>query len=298
MTKTLRLGILGMSEGNGHPYSWAAIFNGYDFKAMASCPFPAIPDYLARQSFPEDAIADAHVTHIWTQERQISAHIAQASLIEHIVDDYHDMIGYVDAVLLARDDAENHIKMAYPFLEAGLPIFIDKPIALNREDLEMILAREQYPGQVFSCSALRYAKEMQMSSVDRDELGTIHHVYASVPKFWNTYAVHIIEPTLMAIGNQGLLDQVCAMRIKDKSLVNVTWESGVSATFASLGKVVCPISMRIYGEGAFKEYVCRDTFAAFRASLIAFVDGVRLRRRVIPREVLESIVEIVERGAA
>ena len=25
---TLKLGIIGLSEGNGHPYSWSAIFNG------------------------------------------------------------------------------------------------------------------------------------------------------------------------------------------------------------------------------------------------------------------------------
>ena len=26
----IRLGIIGMTEGNGHPYSWSAIFNGYN----------------------------------------------------------------------------------------------------------------------------------------------------------------------------------------------------------------------------------------------------------------------------
>lgn len=26
----IRLGMVGMTEGNGHPYSWSAIFNGYD----------------------------------------------------------------------------------------------------------------------------------------------------------------------------------------------------------------------------------------------------------------------------
>ncbi len=34
------LGIIGMSPGNGHPYSWAAIFNGYNKEKMAKCPFP------------------------------------------------------------------------------------------------------------------------------------------------------------------------------------------------------------------------------------------------------------------
>ena len=33
----LRVGILGLSEGNGHPYSWSAIFNGFD--KTKECPF-------------------------------------------------------------------------------------------------------------------------------------------------------------------------------------------------------------------------------------------------------------------
>ena len=48
----LKFGVIGMSEGNGHPYSWSAIFNGYDADAMRDCPFPAIPEYLARRRFP------------------------------------------------------------------------------------------------------------------------------------------------------------------------------------------------------------------------------------------------------
>ena len=34
----------------------------------------------------------------------------------------------VDAVILARDDIENHLKMTEIFLEKKIPIFIDKLI--------------------------------------------------------------------------------------------------------------------------------------------------------------------------
>lgn len=298
MTKNLRLGILGMSEGNGHPYSWAAIFNGYNPEMMANCPFPVIPEYLAKQSFPEDAISDAKVTHIWTQDRRISERIARASLIERVVTDYRDMVGQVDAILLARDDAENHVEMSQPFLDAGLPVFIDKPIALNRRELATIFDREQFPGQVFSCSALRFAREMQLNLSDRNELGKIRHAYATVPKSWKTYAAHIIEPVLLAIGDQGLLEQVDVTKIDDKSLVTTTWQSGVSAIFATLGKTVCPLGMTLYGEKSFKEYVFHNTFAAFKASLQAFIDGVRSRQCMIRLQDIKAIVEIIERGAA
>ena len=32
--KQIKIGILGYTEGNGHPYSWSAMFNGYDKEIM------------------------------------------------------------------------------------------------------------------------------------------------------------------------------------------------------------------------------------------------------------------------
>lgn len=294
----LRLGILGMSEGNGHPYSWSAIFNGYDPQAMAKCPFPVIPDYLSRQTFPQDSISNARVTHIWTQSRLVSEHIAAASLIDHVVDDYRAMIGHVDAVLLARDDAENHLEMSRPFLQAGLPIFIDKPIALSRDTLASILALEQFPGQVFSCSAMRYARELQVTDADRAQIGPVRAIYATTPKKWGTYAVHIIEPVLLALGDQGDIEQVTPMTSGDTTIVTVRWSSGAMATFAALGSVTAQIQIMLYGLHSSKTLTFSDTFPAFRASLAAFVDSVRTRSRVIPTTHMEQVVAIIERGMA
>jgi len=43
---TLRLGILGFSEGNGHPFSFGAIVNGYDDAAFARVGWDGIHAYL------------------------------------------------------------------------------------------------------------------------------------------------------------------------------------------------------------------------------------------------------------
>ena len=186
----LKLGILGLSEGNGHPYSWSAICNGYDPDAMRACPFPVIPEYLGRQSFPDDAIAEATVTHIWTQERTISEHVARAALISNVVDRYEDMIGQVDGILLARDDAENHLIMSEPFLRAGLPIYIDKPMALSRKEADRMYLRQKYEGQIFTCSALAFAKELMITPQDRDRLGSIGRIEGTTMKDWPKYSPH------------------------------------------------------------------------------------------------------------
>ena len=43
--ESIRLAMVAMVEGNGHPYSWSAIINGrYDAEAMASRGYPVIPE--------------------------------------------------------------------------------------------------------------------------------------------------------------------------------------------------------------------------------------------------------------
>jgi len=205
MAKKIKLGIIGMSQGNGHPYSWSAIFNGYDEKAMQDCPFPAIPDYLGQRQFPEEGLGDlGKVTHIWTQEKKISENIAKAAKIPTVVAQMEDLIGEVDAILLARDDSENHYQMALPFLKVGLPIFIDKPLALTETEAKKILEAQQYKNQIFSCSSIRFAQELQVSEKDRNEIGEILYVEASVPKKWDTYAVHVIEPLISQLPLYGV----------------------------------------------------------------------------------------------
>lgn len=47
-----KIAMLGMVEANGHPYSWSAMFNGYDKEAMEDCGYPVIPRYLEKE--PEE----------------------------------------------------------------------------------------------------------------------------------------------------------------------------------------------------------------------------------------------------
>ena len=208
MSSKIRLGVLGMSPGNGHPYSWSAICNGYDKKFMDECPFPVIPAYLYKENYPQNFISDAVVTHIWTQDRKISEHVARASKIENIVDNYEDMIGKVDAVLLARDDAENHLEMSRPFLESGTMIYIDKPLAFDLKTAQEIFSLEQFEGQIFSCSALRYARELNETLDKISEVGNISYVEAHIIKLWNTYSAHIIDPVLRIIGDDNEIKDI------------------------------------------------------------------------------------------
>ena len=81
----IRLAMLGMVDGNGHPYSWSAMFNGYDAEQMASCPYAAIPAYLNKEPKETLQIKGARVTHILTDDPKDAEHVARASNVPYIV---------------------------------------------------------------------------------------------------------------------------------------------------------------------------------------------------------------------
>ncbi|NMC36103.1 Gfo/Idh/MocA family oxidoreductase [Candidatus Beckwithbacteria bacterium] len=295
--KQLKLGIIGLSEGNGHPYSWSAIFNGFNKAVMKTCPFPVIYEYLSKQRFPKDAIAGAKVTHIWTQDLSISRHIAKASNIVNIVTDYQDMIGQVDAILLARDDSQNHLKMSRPFLQAGLPIYIDKPLATTIAEAKKMYSLEQYAGQIFTCSALAYAKELTLSPKKLDSFGPIHFVNAITPKYWETYAVHIIEPTLNLFKTKTKhIKSASTHKSKQITTTSIIWDSGLITNFSALGQSATPIKIEIYGQNKSEVLVFKDTFFAFKKALEEFIAIITKKKKPQKKEDVLHLISIIEQG--
>lgn len=295
-SRTLRLGVIGLSDGNGHPYSWSAIFNGYERAPMEECGFPVIPRYLEKQQWPEDAIAEAKVTHVWTQDPARSRHVAAAARIAHVVEHPEEMIGAVDGILLARDDAETHYQFAAPFLAAGLPVYIDKPVCLSLNELDRLYGLQQFPGQLFTCSAIRYGREFQLADPLRAKLGKLRHIHATTPKDWEKYGVHVIEPLLKLAGDQGRLARHQTWRQEDATMVHFIWESGFQATVSALGKSACPLGLRLIGDAGWHDMTFADAFFAFKAALMDFVAGVINRDvRSDPRFV-RQVVEMIEAG--
>lgn len=294
--KKLKLGIIGFSEGNGHPYSWSAIFNDYNKAAMEECGFPVIPRYLEKQNFPEDTINEASVTHVWTQDLALSNHISVATNIPNIVRNVEEMIGQVDGILLARDDPETHYELAAPFLEAGLPVYIDKPICLSIEELERFYAREKFPGQIFTCSAIRYGHEFKISNDVRTKLGKLTHIYATTQKSWDKYGIHVIEPLLTLAGDQGRIQRSQTWVEGNTVIVNYKWESGFQATVSALGDSVCPLSLRLIGNNDWHDIIFEDAFFAFKAALTDFVTGVIKKDIRTDQDFVRRVVEAIELG--
>ena len=285
----LRIGITGLSPGNGHPYSWSAIINGdYDERAMEKCGYAGIPVYLAANK-DTLGIDGARVTHVWTQERAISEHIATASLIETVVDRPEDMIGNIDALLLARDDPENHVEMARPFIDADVPVFVDKPLAITRSDLDWFKQAHQAGKFIMSCSSMRYASESRAVKTELAALGNLELATAVGKKDWIKYGVHMLE------GLFALLDDPRAVSVKhagktDRDIVCIEFSGGLIAT-VHLFQDICPtFQLSIFGQSGWRFIEYKNWYAMFRDNLIEFIRSVR---QGTPRLAFEKTVNIM-----
>ena len=262
----LKLGIIGLSEGNGHPYSWSAIINGnYNQKAMADCGYPTIPAYLGANK-DTLGIEGAQVTHIWTQEKELSQHIANASHIDNIVDNMEDMIGKVDAVLLARDDPENHKAMAKPFIDANVPIFIDKPLAFCREDLNYFTKQIEKGKFIMSSSALRYSAGNQSMRELLPTVGNIKLVVAVGAKDLRKYAVHYIEGMIAFLGDPKV-DAVQHVSESGKDILYLELDGGILATI-HIFKGITGGELNIYGDKGTLNINHGGAYVCFRSQLV------------------------------
>ena len=295
----LKLAVIGQSPGNGHPYSWSAIINGYERQAMESCGFPAIPRYLEQQRWPDARIGGARVTHVWTQDEQMSRSIAQATRIPQMAASLDELVGSVDAVLLARDDSQLHLQHAAPFLDAGLPIYIDKPIATSREKLRELRTRERFPGQIFTCSALRYSPELQLSQEQRKQVGQLVSVNATTPKAWNTYAVHVVEPVTAMLGSDRPVEVERVDRAHGSATsVQLIWGGTTEVCFTATGLTSATMSIEVVGDRGTVTLGDPSPFAAFKKALQEFIDGVRSREVRTNWRDVDRIVEILEIGTS
>ena len=126
--------MLGMVDGNGHPYSWSAIINGsYDAEAMADCGFPVDSAVSRRRTEgkPGHPGREGHARLVRRSGRHRPGRQARSASF-NVVARAEDVIGQVDAVIIATDRGWEHVDRARPFIEAGLPVFIDKPLVRPR----------------------------------------------------------------------------------------------------------------------------------------------------------------------
>lgn len=279
--RVLRLAMLGMIPGNGHPYSWSAIINGFDPVAMAACPYPAIGDYLRRQPIEAVRIPGAQVSHLWTDRPDEAVSVARAALIPRIVERAEDVIGQVDAVLISTDDGTDHVRRARPFVEAGLPVFVDKPLATTLEELRTFVAWDHAGARLLSSSGMRYAPELGTIEAHRSQLGSLRWIGSVTCKTWERYGIHALEPAFRLLG-----PGFTSIRLESRpglEIGHLIHGSGAEVSLPVIHDGAASFgTFQVCGTGGQAGTRFTNTYQAFRAQLLSFIEFVRTGVRPFP----------------
>ncbi len=278
-----------MSAGNAHPYSWSAIVNGFfDAEEINRVGFPGVSAYLTAN---RDllGIPGARVTHVWAQDRTISESIAKAVRVEHVADELTDLIGQVDAVILARDDPEHHVAMARPFIEAGVPLFIDKPLASNLDDLGYFAEQAARGKFIMSCSSMRYATELRAVKNEFGALGKLQLATAVGKKDWIKYGVHMLEGLFM------LLDDPTPVAVRHVGreggdVVHLEFADGFQATVHLFMDIALTFQISLFGKEGWRLIEVKNWFGMFRDNLIEFIRSVEKNKPRLGFDKTEAII--------
>jgi len=289
----IRIAMLGMVDMNWHPYSWSAIFNGYDVAEMDKCPVRGIPEYLGKQPMASIPIPGAKVTHVWSETE--AEQIAKAALIPNVVKHPEDVIGQVDAVIIPTDRGNEHVDRARPFVEAGIPVFVDKPMVDNAGDLKVFVDWVKAGKAIMSSSCMRYAKEFAPYRMSTNNFGELRFVSITTPKSWERYGIHALEgiypilgPGFLSVRNTGDVEH---------NVVHFKHRRGVDVVVIANKDMLGGFGLlTIAGTAESVQARFSDSFYSFKAQLEAFVGYLRTGVYPYPFEETVELMKMVIAG--
>ena len=281
-----RVGMIGFSDGNGHPFSFSAILNGYRPDRFAACGWPVIAAYLARRDPSDFGIGDLRVTHAWMPDPEMTRGLCDACGIDVAARDVRELEGQVDAVIIARDDADSHWALAEPFLARGTPVFVDKPLAPSADVLDRF-APYLEAGMLMSCSGMRYAAELDGPRSELAEYGSLRLVRGAVVLDWRRYGIHaidaicgVVRPRAVAVTPHPASHQSVAIETRDGPLILID----------ALGPGPKLFRFDFIGSERATSHDVTDNFTMFRRLLGHFAAMVRTGAPPIPpAEALEPL---------
>jgi hypothetical protein len=285
-------GIIGLSEGNGHPFSYGSIINGYSPDGLAASGWPGINEYVRRRHASEFGLDGWTITHAWTQDPESTKKLCAACRIPHGAGDYHEFLGKVDAVIIARDDYETHLQIARPFLEAGLPVFIDKPLSLDLSELRTFQPYLE-KGQLMSCSGMRYSRELDEPRANLAAFGRLKLIRGAIVLSWEKYGVHLLEAILAIVPGRPV-----SVRISPAGHTSavVLLDDGLLIQIDALGECARTFHIEFFGTQRSEAFDITDNFSMFRRMLWEFADSIRTGRPAIPQERTLEIMRVLIAG--
>ena len=198
-----------------------------------------------------------------------------------ILADYADAVGKVDGVMITARHGDNHHKYAKPYMDAGIPMFIDKPITCTEEEAVAFMREARDRGIRLcggsTCAAL--AETLALAETAKTEAlgpvrgGAVVSPYHPASPYggFTFYAQHLIEIMTTVFG-----ESVRAVRT-DRREGGMTFTArydafSVQATYL---EGIGYYSASVYGKKGVRNEILQFTPDSFRHEMNDMLDLLR-----------------------
>ena len=176
------------------------------------------------------------VKYVWGETEDFARIAMKKGNIPVMVNDPIEMLGKIDALIVDHRHGKYHLDAALPFLEEGIPMFIDKPFCYRKEKGEKFLAlarKSNTPVTSYSSVANSFSTMDIKRQINK--MGKIKRVISYGPidlesKYGGVffYGPHLIEPLIYIFENKVV--KVKVNKIDKTGNANMIFDDGMMVT--------------------------------------------------------------------
>jgi len=273
----IRIGIIGAE--NSHTVDYGEIFN-------RDCRFPG-----------------CEIVGVWGETDEFAKNAAEKGHIPWVVQDPSEFHGAIDALIVDHRHGKYHLEAAWPFVESGIPTFVDKPFCYRVDEARPFLEMARAKGTpVTSFSGLARGEEVDDLREQIRSLETLYSVisvgHCDVESQWGGvffYGMHQIQRLMELCGED--IERVLVSRAGRDASAQLVFGSGLQATvFLATGRP--PFDLAVITEEGLRKLepaVEGDPLTPYREIVELFRNGTEWRaHESLLRET--AVLEALERS--
>ncbi len=244
-------------------------------------------------------VEDVQVTHIYGTDPERTQEVATEGKIPNIVANAEEMLGQVDGVLCVWRHGGKHLPDTLPFLEAGIPAFVDKPLACSVDDAKQLVDAAEKAGVGFtSFSTLRFAgPTVEYVETLKKTAGTLTAGVSTGPADLESeyggiffYGIHAVE-LMNAVWGYGCRS-VAAVAHDKNVMATCKLADGAIVVLNMLGAAKYVFHLVAFGKDGWKDYVV-DSATCYYDGMQVFMETLRTGKWPFTRDQLLEPVKIL-----
>lgn len=271
----ISIGMVGVNTY--HAQAFTRIFNGQDGE--------------------DPTLTNGRITHVWCGDHtdRLTELEGMFGTYDVVVSSPEEMIGTVDGVLIIDDSdgGANHAALAEPFLRAGMPTFVDKPMTTElSEAVRLFDLAEQHNAPLLSGSALRFAVEL--AELDTKAIGKPSAIVSVGPGEWFYYGIHAVElaltlsPARPVAVNRTMNDQ--------KDVVIVEMDDDSILTIMTLRDAAYTFQASVFGAEGKVTISVDDGLGFYSNEMNAVLEMIESRQPATSREQTLDVLSVLHAG--